>query len=88
MKQTENTIQSCSLSEAKSTKENSLILSYTGGSWTNLNGNYKVTYPTGWHFFRVFNEVSISEALAVIEAEQARLNRLNEYLRINLKTKK
>lgn len=68
------------LCEAKSTKEISLILSYTGGSWTNLNGNYKVVYPTGWDFFRVFNEVSIPEALAVIEAEQARLKRLNEHL--------
>lgn len=66
------------LCEATELKDIRLILSYTGGSWTKLNDKrYTIVYPPGWDFFRVFEETSTPEAVAVIESEIARLNRLH-----------
>ncbi|WP_019156910.1 hypothetical protein [Robertmurraya massiliosenegalensis] len=67
------------LCEATELKDISLILTYTGGTWTNLNGNYTIVYPPGWDFFRVFEETSTPEAMSVIASEIERLNRLNNH---------
>ncbi|MEQ2529059.1 hypothetical protein WMO40_20505 [Bacillaceae bacterium CLA-AA-H227] len=70
-------LELAALCEATELKDISLILSYVGGSWTNLNSKYKIVYPPGWDFFRVFEETSTPEAMAVIEHELARLSGLN-----------
>jgi hypothetical protein len=67
------------LCEATELKEISLILSYTGGSWTSLNGDYTIVYPAGWDFLRIFEETSTPEAMEVIFRESERLKRLNSH---------
>ncbi|MCM3454778.1 hypothetical protein M3685_12685 [Heyndrickxia oleronia] len=69
------------LCEATESKDIAYILSYTGGSWTGLNSKYKIVYPSNWDFNRVFDEMSTPEAMAVIESEMQRLQRLNTHKR-------
>lgn len=68
-------LELAALCEATTFKEIHLILSYVGGSWTNLNDQkYTIVYPPGWDVFRVFEETSTPEAMAVIESEIARID--------------
>jgi hypothetical protein len=72
-------LELAALCEATELKEISLILSYTGGTWTSLNGDYTIVYPAGWDFLRIFEETSTPEAMAVILEESERLKRLNSH---------
>ena len=72
-----NRLDLAALCEATTFKDIFLILSYVGGSWTSLNGEYQIVYPPGWNFMRIFEETSTPEAVAVIESEMKRLKRLH-----------